>query len=131
MRRRGFTMIEVLATVALLAIVLPAVMEGVTLATSAGGLARHRTEAAGLAESKLKELVATGDWQAGILSGEFDDWPQYRWEATVTAWSQDVTSSSIQQIDLRVIWTARGREDSITLSTLAYVRDTSSQTTPP
>ncbi len=119
-RCRGFTLIEVLAALLLIAIVLPVVMKGVTLAGAAASDARRRTEAAGLAESKLNEIVATGQWQgAGALNGDFGtDWPDYRWEATVQPWAGDSTSSSIQQIDLRVIWIARGHEDSLALSTL-------------
>jgi general secretion pathway protein I len=122
-RRRGFTLLEVLATLMLLAIVFPVMMQGITVAASLGDAARHRTEAGGLAESKLAEIVASGQWQQGNLSGDFgSDWPAYRWEESVQPWALDNTSQSLQQIDVRVIWTARGRENSVTVTTLAYVR---------
>ncbi|MGD1278170.1 MAG: prepilin-type N-terminal cleavage/methylation domain-containing protein [Tepidisphaeraceae bacterium] len=122
-RRRGFTLIEVLATLMLLAIVFPVMMQGITVAGSVADAARRRTEATGLAQSKLAEIVANGQWQQGNLSGDFgSDWPAYRWEATVQPWTLDNTSQSLQQIDLRVVWTARGRENSVTVTTLAYVR---------
>jgi len=122
-RRRGFTLIEVLATLMLLAIVFPVLMQGITLASGAGDAARRRTEATGLAQSKLAEIVANGQWQQGNLSGDFgSDWPAYRWEATVQPWALDNTNESLQQIDLRVIWTARGRENAVSFTTLAYVR---------
>jgi general secretion pathway protein I len=122
----GFTLVEVLAAMLLIAIVLPAVMQGITLATKAGSTARARTEAAGLGQSKLAELVATGQWQDGSLAGDFSpDWPAYRWEATTQAWSQDTAGAGLQEIDLRVIWMARGQEESVTLSTLVYARSQS------
>lgn len=120
-RGNGFTLVEVLAAMLLIAIVLPAVMQGITLSVNAGNAARRRTEASGLAQSKLAELIATDEWQTGAMSGDFSpDWPDYRWEATAQAWGQDTTGMGLQEIDLRVIWTARGREDSVEVSTLVH-----------
>ncbi|MBV8782114.1 MAG: prepilin-type N-terminal cleavage/methylation domain-containing protein [Phycisphaerae bacterium] len=123
---RGFTLIEVLATLLLMAIVIPAAMEGITLAVSASSSAQHRSEASGLAEEKLNELLATGDWQSGSLSGNFDgDFAGYHWVATVTPWDQDISGQNIQEIDLTVSWTTHNRTESVALSTLTYVRATS------
>lgn len=122
-RRRGFTLVEVLVTLMFLAISLPAIMQGISLATKVGAQTVHRTEAAGMAQSKLAEIVSTGEWQNGNLSGDFGtDWPAFRWEANVQPWAQDTTDASIQQIDLSVFWTDLGKQQSVTLSTLAYVR---------
>src|SRR5882724_9304418 len=92
-RRRGFTLIEVLAALVLLAIVLPAAMRGVTVASSAASSAQKRTKAAALAASKLQELLATGQYENGNLSGDFgsDEGPEYngfRWEAQTANWNQ-------------------------------------------
>ncbi len=128
---KGFTLIEVLATLMLMAIVLPAVMRGATLATAAASTARRRTEAAGLAEAKLGELVAAQQFQGNSLSGDFGaDWPDYKWEASVQSWSRNASVTGLQQVDVRVLWTARGRPESIVLSTLAYTGSTqTTQTT--
>lgn len=117
-RARGMTLIEVLATVVLMAIVLPVAMQGVSLAVAASQNARQRTEAASLAESKLAQLVATGDWQYGLLSGDFgDDWPEYRWNGSAEPWQNSVT---LRQLSVRVTWTARGQERQVVLTTLVY-----------
>src|SRR5688500_7535196 len=55
---RGFTLAEVLATLVLVGLVLPAVMKGISLALAASDDARRRVEAVGLAENKLTELTA-------------------------------------------------------------------------
>jgi hypothetical protein len=107
----------------LVAIALPAITKGITLATGVGTSARRRTEAIGLAESKLNEIVAAVEWQSGQMSGDFSpDWPDYHWQATVTNWPLDNTNAGIQQIDLEVTWPARGQMDSYKLSTLTYLR---------
>ncbi|HSU68524.1 MAG TPA: prepilin-type N-terminal cleavage/methylation domain-containing protein [Tepidisphaeraceae bacterium] len=123
MNRRGFTLIEVLATLLLMAIVIPSLMKGINMAMGTASAAQRRTEAAGLAESKLNEILATQQWQTGQLSGDFGpDWPDYRWQATLNTWNQDNTNAGLQQLDLQVLYTYRNRPESVTLSTLTYVR---------
>lgn len=118
--RHAFTLIEVLATLLLMAIVLPAVMRGMTLATAAASSTRWRTIASGLAKSKLAEIVATDQWQQGTLSGDFSpDQPDFKWQATVQPWPGDTNNAGLQQIDLTVTWVERGHDRSLTMTTLA------------
>ena len=113
--REGFTLVEVLAALTLMAIILPVAMRGVTVALSVSSDARRRMEAAALAESRLAELVATGDWQSADLSGDCGtDWPDYRWEAEVEDW--DV--AGLTQLTVRVTWQRKGSERAVGLTTL-------------
>ncbi len=113
--KAGFTLVEVLATLVLVAIILPVAMEGISLALAATDHARRQTEACALAESKLAELVATGDWQGANLVGEAEDaWPGYRWTAEVDDW-EDAT---MRLLTVRVHWAARGHERELAMSTL-------------
>lgn len=113
----GFTLIEVLAALLLLAIVIPVIMRGISLATAAGSLAKQRSDAYSLCESKLDELLATGQWQYGNLSGDFNpDYPKYRWSANVVDW----TDPSVEQLDVHVTWTRNGKDKDVVLSTLVY-----------
>src|SRR3954465_11642520 len=65
-RARGFTLVEVLATIALIAIVLPVAMYGIQLCLQTSSMAKRQAEAATLAEGKLQELVAEAQgMQAG------------------------------------------------------------------
>jgi general secretion pathway protein I len=122
-RSGGFTLVEVLATVLLMAIVVPVVNRGLAAATLAAGSARSRTEGAGLAQSKLTELTVNSLWQNGNLSGDFGpDWSQYTWKATVTNWVGDTQDVGLQQLDIQVLWTERNRPESITVSGLVYIR---------
>ncbi|HPD45891.1 MAG TPA: type II secretion system protein [Anaerohalosphaeraceae bacterium] len=119
-RRRGFTFIELLATLVLIGLVMPVAMHTVGLCTSLSGQARRRVEAATLARSKLCELIVADLWQSGSQSGDFgDDWPGYRWTAAQGAWSDPVVS----QLDVTVTWKERNRERSVTLSTLVCPED--------
>ena len=113
---RGFTLIEVLATLVLLAIVLPVAMRGVSLALAAASNARHTSEAATLAEAKLNELVVQGQGTVATASGDFaPDHPDYRWLC-----QNAERDYGVSEVAVRVSWTERGQERSLIVSTLAY-----------
>lgn len=117
-QRGGFTLIEILATFVLVAIILPVAMKGISLATTMASVSKQRIEAATLAETKLAELLATKEWQNGDLSGDFgEDWPNYRWSAEV----QECEEATLRQLDVRVEWEDRGMERYVQLTTLVYV----------
>jgi prepilin-type N-terminal cleavage/methylation domain-containing protein len=114
--RRGLSLIEVLATLVLVGIVLPAAMKGVTLSLRAASLARHQQEASQLAEMRLNEVLALEDSSVLAGSGSFaPDWPEYSWQAqTYTA------DFGLTEVEVRVTWLERGIERSVTLSTIVY-----------
>ena len=118
--RQAFTLVEALATLVLIAIILPVAMKGISLATSTAGLAKQRMEAAALAETTLAETMATGAWQDGDVNGDFEpDAAGYRWAVEVQDWE----ATTLKQVTVRVEWTARGTDRSVTLSTLVYTRE--------
>ena len=115
--RVAFTLVEVLATLVLAAVILPVAMRGISLALTAAGESRHRMEAASLAQNKLADLIATGEWQSADLSGDFgEDRPGYRWQADVSDWD----GTTLRQISVSVNWTSAGRERDVALTTLVY-----------
>jgi len=119
-RRRGLTLVEVLATIVMMAIVLPASMQGISMCMSASISARQRSEASALAEAKLAQLIAAGDWQSGNTSGDFGDaWPEYRWTVASADWTGDA-NANMTELSIRVYWTSRQQEREVVLTTLIY-----------
>jgi general secretion pathway protein I len=115
--RRGFTLIEVMTAIVLVAIVLPTAMQGTMLCMDLAGHARRQAQAASLAQAKLAELAATRMIDEAVQTGDFgQQWPQYRWMATVEAWDDP----RLLELDVSVIWTTRGRDYDVTISTLIY-----------
>jgi general secretion pathway protein I len=117
----AFTLVEVLAALLLVAIVVPVVMQGVSLATGAASSAKRRTEGASLAQSKMAEILATERWRGGVLSGQFDaddghNAGDYGWRAEVTPW----TEPYVKELAVHVTWDRSNVEQSVTLTTLVY-----------
>lgn len=123
--RRGFTLLEVLATLVLMGIILYPVMHGISLATAAAGEAKHKVEAASLAQSKLAELMADFQTlnQTGAGSGSFPDYPGYNWTSSI-----EQRDTNLSQISVRVTWFARGQERHVDLASMIYTSDSSSGT---
>ncbi len=113
--RAGFTLIEVLASLFLIGLVVPVALGGISLAVGLASSAKHQREAATLAASKLAEMTATGSWQLGDATGDFaPDWPDYRWDVFVSDWQDPL----LNIVEVRVRWTAKGTEHSVSLTTL-------------
>jgi prepilin-type N-terminal cleavage/methylation domain-containing protein len=114
--RRGLSLVEVLASLALVAIVLPVAMRSISAATNASSVAAQRTQATILAQSKLDEMVIAHDYTSPQQQGDFgSDWPNHRWTATASDFD-----TLVKQIDLTVTWMSHAGERSVTLTTLVY-----------
>lgn len=115
---RAFTILEVLATLTLAAIILPVTVHGVLLCLAVASHAGQHVQAASLAQSKLAELAASDELYDAEMTGDFgEDLPGYTWAAQVDDWEND---SRLVQLDVAVMWTRRGRERQVILTTLVY-----------
>jgi general secretion pathway protein I len=107
-RCHGFTLLEVMVAMAIIAIALTAVLGSQSQSVSLATEAKFSTTAAMLAQSKMAEMEAKklNDLTSG--SGDFgEDFPGYIWNASVS----DVmsvgpvnVSDHLKQIDLEVSW---------------------------
>lgn len=114
---RGFTLAEVLATIAVMAIVLPVIMQAVSISTALASATRLRAQGTYLAEMKLADLLSSGQLQTAELSGDFGaEWPGFKWEAEVSDWDEP----DLRQVQLYVTWFWRGQDRQVVLSTLFY-----------
>lgn len=117
LRFRGLTLAEVLATITIMAIVLPVLMQGISIASGLASVTKQRAQALALAQNKLDELILTGDWQTASMNGDFSpDYPEYTWDANVGDWEE----LNMQQLQVVVHWSSRGVARDVTLNTLVY-----------
>jgi len=113
----GFTFVEVLAALTFLAILVPVVVEALTISNRAGVVSERTSIAVQLAENQLNELVVTNGWSTGNNSGNFgDDYAGYRWELTRADWDG---GNGMSELTMTVTFQVQGQDRRVQLSTLA------------
>ena len=111
----GFTFVEILAALLFLAIVIPAIVTGLTVSNRAAVISERGSIAVQMGENRLSELVATGEWQSAETQGVFgEEWPGYRWELTQKAWETD----TMTELTMSVFYPVQGAERRVDLTTL-------------
>jgi len=104
----GFTLLEVMVAMAIIAIALTAVLRLQSQSLSLASEARFYTTAPLLAQSRMASIMATAPEELRSDSGNFgEDFSDYKWSSTI----EDLTIeepqdflSLIKRIDLYVIW---------------------------
>ena len=108
----GFTLAEVLAAMLFVAILIPAVVRGLTLANRAAVVAERSDTAVHLAEKRLNELLLNDEWVSAGTSGDFGEaYPLYRWELLRGTWRED----DMNELTLRVLFPVQGRDYDVVL----------------
>ena len=118
--KSGFTLIEIVVTLAILSLALPTLLRSFTEAAKGQALAENRTTALYLLKFRLAEIEAEGYPDIGEEEGEFGEDSRFRWHSDV----QDVESEEIEGLRLvtvTVTWQERGEEKFISTST--YLAD--------
>ena len=113
----AFSFAEVLAALVFLAILIPAVMQGIAIASRVSVVTERSAIAAGLAQNKLDELTVNDAWTSAEASGDFGaDWTGYRWESTQSTWDM----GTMTVLAVKVYFPVQGQEKDVSLSTLVY-----------
>ena len=115
-RCQAFTLAEVLAALLFLAIVIPAAVEAMHIASLAGVVAARKGAAARIADRILNESLVMTNWSNGTQNGTATEGGlDFRWTLTSQTWSQD----PMQVVTAEVKFSAQGKDYAVTLSTLA------------
>ena len=106
-RANGFTLLEVLAAIALLGIAFAVLMQVVGGAIGLTGQAADASEAAMWARSKLDSVYVVEPLRPGHSAGRFNR--KFQWQLDVTPWNaaataNDQTPLQLYQLDLQVSW---------------------------
>ena len=112
----GFTLAEVLAAMLFLAIVIPAAVEAMHVASLAGEVAARKDAAARIADRILNESLVTTNWNGAAQNGTASEGPlDFQWTLSEQTWPQ----TSLQVLTAQVTFQAQGKDYSVKLSTLA------------
>lgn len=115
-RQAAFTLAEVLAALLFLAIVIPAAIEAMHIASMAGEVAARKGAALRVADRILNESLVTTNWTSGNQSGTTGEGAMdFNWTMSSKTWSV----ANLQQVTVEVHFTAQAKDYSVQLSTLA------------
>ena len=115
----AFTLAEVLAALLFMAIVIPAAVEGLHIASLAGTVATRKGEAARVAQRLLTESLVTTNWNQAVQSGTLTEGQrQFRWTLHNDPWNQDPNQNVIRQLSVDVVFAAQNRDYMVRLTTL-------------
>ncbi|MXV75914.1 prepilin-type N-terminal cleavage/methylation domain-containing protein [Candidatus Poribacteria bacterium] len=116
----GFTLVEILVTLAILGAVLPALLHAFASAARNQGLSDNSTTALYLLKFRMAEIEMAGYPDVGEETGEFGNNTRYRWSSVV----EDIESEEVEnvrRVQVTVTWQHRNRERSMSMNT--YVAD--------
>jgi general secretion pathway protein I len=104
----GFTLLEVMVALAIIATALTAVLGSQSQSVSLAGESKFNTTAPLLAQFKMAQIDSAKPEALASDSGDFgEDFPGYTWQIDVRDVVQDRLvgiSNYLKQIDLRVAW---------------------------
>ena len=112
----GFTLVEILVTLTIMAATLPALLQAFTTATRNQALSDDSTTALYLLKFRMAEIEMEGYPDVGQESGEFGENTRYLWRSVV----EDIESEeveNIRRVTVTVTWQHKNRERSMAMST--------------
>ena len=126
----AFTLAEVLAAMLFLAIVIPAAVEALHVASLAGEVAARKGVAARIADRILNESIVTTNWNLGSQNGTAAEGAgEFHWTLNTQNWPVD-TTGTMRLLTADVTFLAQGHDYSVELSTLASLSNSLATTTP-
>jgi type II secretion system protein I len=131
----AFTLIEVLVALAVMAVVVPVIYQGMHVASLAGEVAERKSIAARIGDRVLYENVLAGPASTSASTGSEKAGPyQFNWVVKDEPWNQinnvnslttanginqaSVNSTVIHQLSVEVNYVAQGKKYSVHLATL-------------
>ena len=118
-KRAAFTLVELLAAMAFMAILLPVVVQALGIANRAGQVAQRKAIAARIADRVLNEYVANGQQSRGLQRGTVEEGPyQFNWNIAIENWRED----NMRLITADVTYAVQGKEYSVEMSTLVGIQ---------
>jgi|HubBroStandDraft_2_1064218.scaffolds.fasta_scaffold278344_2 hypothetical protein len=118
-RNSAFTLAECLAALLFMAIVIPAAVEAMHVASLAGEVAARKGEAARIADRVLNESIVMTNWNSGAQNGTVSEGANdFHWTLSSQNWPQD----TMELLTAEVTFTAQSHNYTVKMSTLASLQ---------
>ncbi|MSU48511.1 MAG: type II secretion system protein [Opitutus sp.] len=112
--QRAFTLVEVLASLLLMAIIIPVAMDGMSVASRAGILGQRKAAAMRVAERVLNGLIVEGETQGSTSGNTSEGDINYPWAMKSETWAED----AMLHLTVTVTFSVQGNNYDVSVSTL-------------
>ena len=126
-RNSAFTLAECLAALLFMAIVIPAAVQALHVASLAGEVAARKGAAARIADHVLNQSVVMTNWNSGGQNGTITEGANdFHWTLSSQNWPQD----NMELLTAEVSFQAQAHNYTVKMSTLANLQTQTLQTGP-
>jgi len=117
-KQQGFTLIEIIISLAILALALPPLMRAFSQATSWRANSENETTATNLLRYKMSDIEMAGYPEETVEDeDEFGEASRFRWTSKI----QDTDIEGLRMITVTILWQEEGLERSMSANT--YMAD--------
>jgi len=117
---KGFTLIEILISLAIIAVALPPLLRAFTHGARGQKLSANKTTALYLLKFQMAQIELEGFPEIGEEEGEFGEGSRYTWASSVEE-VPDV--EDLRKITMTVNWQEEGKERTISMATYIAKRE--------
>jgi len=122
--RKGFTLIEILISLAIIAVALPPLLRAFTHASRSQKRTLNETTALYLMKYQMEQIELEGFPEVGEDEGEFSEGSRYTWSSNIEE-VQDI--EGLRKVTVTITWQEEGQEKSISMTTYMANREITQQ----
>jgi type II secretion system protein I len=115
----GFTLIEIVVTLAILSIGLPVLLQSFSSVANNQKLSEDKTTVLYLLKTRMAEIELQGYPDTGTEEGEFGENSPYRWRSEVHDVESDEFEEGLRAVTVTITWLERGKAESTSMA--AYI----------
>ena len=113
----GFTLIEIVVTLAILSLGLPVLLQSFSNAANNQRNSQDITTAIYLLKTRMAQIELEGFPDIGQESGDFGENSPYRWRSEVHDVVSDEFEEGLRAVNVTVTWLERGKAESTSMTT--------------
>lgn len=113
----GFTLIEIVVTLAILSLGLPVLLQSFSNAANNQRNSQDKTTAMYLIKTRMAQIELEGYPDIGQESGDFGENSPYRWRSEVHDVVSDEFEEGLRAVNVTVTWLERGKDESTSMIT--------------
>jgi type II secretion system protein I len=113
----GFTLIEIVVTLAILSIGLPVLLQSFSSVANNQKLSEDKTTVLYLLKTRMAEIELQGYPDIGTEEGEFGENSPYRWRSEVHDVESDEFEEGLRAVTVTITWLERGKAESTSMNT--------------